>query len=292
MAIIDIDLVDRANGEKTAKGFKFIRRATVKDPAEQSGRVDDAARVYEAMIDTGIPDIGDSHPNVANCQLDKIVCVAIEPNYLVLDLIYKTWAPNYQVITLGQEDISMESSVIQTETSKTWASGSAVSLTPVSYIYPTGATNPQKPQNDDGTENVLMAPFGADSEIPIVPLFIPARVLTIRKRLSISESDLEDLNDNYQGHVNDAAWAPISNSYGARTWLCTGITWRTTDRKNTYNIEARFQFRFDTFDAEVSFKDPHSGKVPNDVFNQANAYRRDPVQREADFDQLLTDIGL
>ncbi len=290
MAVLKIDLLDRANGEKTSKGYKFTRRATVTvtEGEEQSGRLDDAARIFEAMNATGVPEIGDSHPNVANCQLDKIVCVAIDPNYLVLDLIYKTWAPNWQVITVGQEDISMEASVIQTETSKSWSSGSPVSLTPVSYIYPTGATNPQKPQNDDGTENVLTAPFGADSEIPVVPLFIPAKVYTIRKRLAgISEATLEALNDAYQGHVNDASW----RGYAARTWLCTGIAWRTTDRRDSYNIEIRFQFKFDTFDAEVTFKDPHSGKVPNDVFNQANAYRRDRIQREANFAQLLTDIG-
>ena len=288
-----IDLTDLANGEKTVKGFKFTRRAIIHemDPSqEQSGRVDDAARIYEAIIDPLIPEIGDSHPNVAACRLAKIVCTAIEPDWLQLDLFYQTWSPNWQIITLGQEDISMESSVVQVETSKTWASGSPVSLTPVSYIYPQNAQNPQKLHDDSGDKNLLPNAVAYDSEIPVVPLFIPARVLTYRKRLSINEEDLETLNNSYQGHVNNANWTPISFTYGRATWLCTGITWRTTDRRNSYNIEVQFQFKFDTFDAEVVFKDPHSGKVPNDVFAQGNAYRRDPVQREADFDQLLADI--
>lgn len=293
MSVKWLDTIDRANGEKTVKGYKFTRRAVVSNPEPQSARVDNAARIFEAINDVGIPEIGDSHPNVANCQLDKIVCVALEPNYLVLDLIYKTWAPNYQIITVGQEDISMETSVIQTETSKTWASGSPVPLTPTSYIYAIGDQNPYEPLDANGDKNFLTAPVPYDGDIPVVPLYIPARVLTYRKRLRISESNLENLNDNYQGHVNVWEWTPISKTYGARTWLCIGITWRTTDRRDTYNIVVQFKFKFDTFDAEVAYKDPHSGKVPKDIFNQTpNAYRREAIQREADFDQLLTDIGI
>ena len=242
MAIVNIDLVNKATGEKTSKGYKFVRQATVTSPVAQSGRADNAARIYEAMNDTGIPEIGDSHPDVDNCQLDRIVCVAIEPNFLVLDLIYTTWDPNYNIITVGLSDISMETSLIQTETSKSWATGSAVSLTPVSYIYPIGAENPQDPLDSAGKKQLLTAAYDADPIIPVAPLFIPSQVYTIRKRLAdTNAATLEALNKLYQGTVNDDAW----RGYGARTWLCTGLTWRSTDRNTTYNIEVRFQYKFD-----------------------------------------------
>lgn len=286
MTIVAIDLVDLANGELTAKGHKFTRRATVTNPVEQSARVDDAARIFEAMHDTGIPEIGDSHPNVVACLLTKIKCVAIEPNYLQLDLIYETTQINWQVVTLGQEDISMESSLIQTETTKDF-SGS--DLAAVSYQYAINTPNPADPVADDGTPNLLGANLTLRSELPVVPIYIPARIYTIRKRLSNTDEDeLEALNDAYQGHVNNASW----RGYSARKWLCMGINWRTTDRRTTFNIEVRFQFKFDTFDAEVVFKDPYNGKVPGDVFSQAAAFELYRIQREANFDQLLTDIGV
>ncbi len=295
MTIVAIDLVDSATGELTANGHKFTRIATIENPVEQSGRADNSARIYEAMHDTGVPEIGDAHPNVANSLLTKIRCVALEPNYLKLELIYETTQPNYQIITLGQSDISMESSLIQIETTKKFGTGSELPITPLNYIYPIGALNPAEPFKEDPNDptkriaNLLTAAFSEDDEIPVANLYVPARIYTIRKRLlGTDEDELELLNDNYQGHVNDSTW----RTYAARTWLCVGITWRTTDRRTTYNIDVRFQFKFDTFDAEFVYHNSFTGKVPDDVFTQApNSFRRDRIQREADFDQLLTDIG-
>lgn len=286
MTIVAIDIVDLATGELTAKGHKFTRRATVENPVEQSGRVDDAARVFEAMHDTGIPEIGDSHPNVAACLLTKIRCVALESNYLQLDLIYETTQLNYRVVTLGLEDISMESSLIQVETTKDFDGNN---LSALSYQYGIGTPNPANPVAEDGTPNLLSANLTLRSELPVVPAYIPAKIYTIRKRLSsIDEDELEALNDAYQGFVNNATW----RTYDPRTWLCMGINWRSTDRRTTFNIDVRFQFKFDAFDAEVVFRDPYNGKVPGDVFSQVAAFESYRVQREANFDQLLIDIGV
>ena len=101
---------------------------------------------------------------------------------------------------------------------------------------------------------------------------------------------MEALNDAYQGHVNDGVW----RGYSARTWLCMGITWRTTDNRLTFIVRVQYQYKFDTYDVQSVFRDPYSGKVPGDVFSHGAepAYRNDRVQREADFGDLDTALGV
>ncbi len=286
MSILTIDLVDNNDGELTRNGYKFTRNAIVVSPEEQSSRVDNVARVFEAINDTGVPDINDAHPAVANCLLKRIFCESIEPNILTLRLEYETPDFNFQLRTLGQEDISMESSLIQAETSK---DKDGARLAALFYQYQSGTPNPADPVNTDGTSNLLSAHLTLRSEIPIVPIFIPARVITYRKRITGTDEDaLELLNETHQGHVNNATW----RTYSARTWLCVGLTWRTTDFRSTFNIDLRFQYKFDLFDVEGVFRDPYTGKVPGDVFSQADAFESYRIQRESDFEALLSALGI
>ena len=286
MTILAIDLVDNNDGEKTWRGYKFTRNAIVTSPVEQSGRVDDAARIFEAINDTGVPDIGDTHPDVASSLLKRIYCTSIEPNILTLRLEYETPPPGYQIQTLGLTDISMESSLVQTETTKDY---SGANLTALFYQYASGTPNPADPVAADGTPNLLGANITLRSELPVVPIYIPAMVLTYKKRRTgTSESELETLNAAYQGAVNNAAW----RGYNARTWLCVGLNWRISEYQSTFFIELRFQYKFDTFDSEVVFRDPYTGKVPGDVFSQADAYEAYRIQPEANFDTLLSSLGI
>ncbi len=286
MAIKAIDLVDNNDGEKTWRGYKFTRNAIVTSPEEQSGRVDDAARIFEAINDTGVPDIGDEHPNVASSLLKRIYCASIEPNILTLRLEYETPPPGYQIQTLGLTDISMESSLIQTETTKDY-NGS--NLSAVSYLYQSGTPNPANPVAADGTPNLLGANLPLRSELPVVPVYIPAMVLTYRKRVTgTDEDELEALNKIYQGAVNGASW----RGYNARTWLCVGLNWRISEYRLTFFVELRFQYKFDTFDTEVVFRDPYTGKVPGDVFSQAAAWEAYRIQPEANFVTLLSALGM
>ncbi len=288
MAILAIDLVENNDGEKTWRGYKFTRNAIVTSPVEQSGRVDDAARIFEAINDTGIPEIGDAHPNVATCLVQRIHCVSIEPNILTLRIEYATPPPGWQIQTLGLTDISMESSLIQTETTKKWGTGSEQSITPVVYTYQIGEQHPRDRFLPDGSRNNLDSTLTIDSEQPVVPVYIPAMVLTYKKRINTSVGELEALNKIYQGAVNNAAWRGYSN----RTWLCIGLNWRISEYDQIFFVELRFQYKFDTFDVEIVFRNSEDGKVPPDVFNQANAYRRDRIQPEANFATLLSALGM
>ena len=180
----------------------------------------------------------------------------------------------------------MEASLIQTETTKDF-NGS--NLSAVSYQYQAGTPIPGKERDENGVITSLPANLALRSELPVVPIYIPAMIRTYRTRVTNKDEDeLEALNKAYQGFVNDGAW----RGYNARTWLCVGLTWRTTDFRSTFNVDLRFQYKFDTFDAEVVFRDPYSGKVPGDVFSQASAYESYRIQPEANFDTLLSALGI
>lgn len=282
------DMVDNNDGELTWLGYKFTSKLVVTDPVAQSARADDAVRVFEAINDTGVPNINDPHPAVASCLLRKIKAVAIEPNWIELQLFWETPDGRWQQITVGQKDISMDSSVIQTETTKDY---SGANLAPLSYEYQIGDQNPQKPLDESGEPNLLTSAVILMSEIPVVPVFIPARILTYSLRMqNTDEEELEDLNDAYQGTVNNATW----RGYATRLWLCMGITWRTTDNRDTFIVKVQYQYKFDTYDVQSVFRDPYSGKVPGDVFSHTGepAFRNYRIQREADFGALDTALGV
>ncbi len=288
MTILAIDLIDNNDGEKTWRGYKFTRNAIVTSPVEQSGRVDDASRIYESINDTGVPDIGDEHPNVASSLLKRIYCESIEPNILTLRLEYETPPPGYQIQTLGLTDISMESSLVQTETTKDFG---GANLTPLFYQYASGSPNPANPVSADGTPNLLSANLTLRSELPLVPVYIPGMVLTYKKRITgTDEDELEALNKIYQGAVNNAAW----RGYNSRTWLCIGLNWRISEYRLTFFVELRFQYKFDNFDVEGVFKDPYSGKVPGDIDTTGNgdSFRKYRIQPEANFVDLLNSLGM
>ena len=285
MTILAIDLVDNNDGEKTWRGYKFTRNAIVTSPVEQSGRVDDAARIFEAINDTDVPEIGDPHPNVASSFVKRIYCESIEPNILTLRIEYETPPPGYQIQTLGLTDTSMEASLIQTETTKDY-NGS--NLSAVSYQYASGTPNPANPVAADGTPNLLGANLTLRSELPVVPVYIPAMVLAFKKQRTTNEAALEALNKQYQGAVNNASW----RGYSARTWLCVGLNWRVSEYRKSFFIELKFQYKFDNYDTEVVFRDPYTGKVPGDVFNQAAAWEAYRIQPEENFVNLLDALGI
>ena len=286
MTVPYIDLVDNNDGELTLHGYKFTRKAIVTDPEGQSAGSDDATRIFDAINDPGIPDINDPHPALASVLCKSIKAVAIEPNWIELLISYETPGPGYEIRTLGQNDVSMNSSLIQAEATKDFE---GTNLTPLTYTYPIGAKNPQRPLDDDGEPNLLTSATTFQSELPVVPIYLPSRVYTIALRMTdVDEDDLELLNETYQGTVNDDTW----RTYGARKWLCMGLNWRTTDQRTTYTVQVQFQYKFDTYDAQSVFRDPYSGKVPGDVFDQGSAFANYKIQRESDFDALLSALGV
>jgi len=264
MSVTHIDLVDNNDGEQTSKGYRFTRTAIIEDPALSSAS-DKTSVIYDAINDAEMPSIGDGHPSLASCKLAKKRCSSIDVDTIYAELVYET--PNIVYYDLRPDDdaqISMDSSLIQVETTK---DGAGASFAALSYTYQSGSVNPWEPVNSDGEENLLTENVTLRSEIPLIPKSVPHRVYTVTKMLdTLDEDELELLNQTYQGTINHATWRTL---YAAKLWLCIGISWRNTDLAGTYEVTFRFEYNPSTWDVYLEYMDPATGKVPSDVVSQA-----------------------
>ena len=279
MSVTHIDLVDNNDGEQTSKGYRFTRTAIIEDPSLSSAS-DKTSVIYDALNDADMPSINDPHPALASCKLAKKRCSSVDVNTIYAELVYET--PNRVFYDLTPDDpaqISMDSSLIQVETSK---DGAGASFSPLSYTYLVDTVPPWEPTkvvtNEEGVEetveNTLDEAVTLPSEIPLIPKSIPHRVYTVVKMIdNMNEDDLEDLNQTYQGTINHATWRTL---YAAKLWLCIGISWRSTDLTGTFEVTFRFEYNPSTWDVYLEYMDPTTGKVPSDVIAQG-AYTDPPL---------------
>lgn len=102
------------------------------------------------------------------------------------------------------------------------------------------------------------------------------------------------------GAVNAAAWSGGK----ARTWMCTAANWKPHDAgtgigrsrlaNNRYFFSFEFQYNSDTWDPEVVFIDPNTGKPPPDLGTEDDPQTGGEVGRKVveyhravDFDNLV-----
>lgn len=298
MSILAIDLIDNLDGELGGDGYKFTRTAIVQNPVMDPGDnpplyPSAATRIYEAIHDSEMPKIGDPHPAISSVILTNIRAVAVDTKTVTLELTYNTprWT-HYKWKANDPAQVSCENSLIQTETSKQLFTNTY--LTPVSYTYKAGTVCPWKPTktDDEGeeVENLLLEDVTIQSELPLVPAYIPSRIYTVRKIVKgLSMADLELINHTFQGRVNAGGW----RGYNPRTWLCVGITWFSTDLSGEYEVTLQFQYKPDTYDVTVMYICPWTGKAPSDVTNlstQPDAIKTYQVLPTANFSLLSTYI--
>ena len=118
MGVTFIDMLPPLSGQKTSEGYTFFREGVVENPTPQSGSTI-TSRIFEALNDAEMPDIGDAHPAVAAVKLDQIRCTAVEANWFRFELRYRTPnARHFRPSTADPAKISMEASLIQLETTK------------------------------------------------------------------------------------------------------------------------------------------------------------------------------
>ncbi len=282
MSTTTIDFIDEHDGQKTREGYKFTRKAIVEDMLDDEGDTDEV-RLYNAINDDGIPNIGDAHPAIANCLCESINAEAIEPSYIVLNIVYSTKLLSLHIGVGDPAEISMESSLTQDETSKDKDGNNFDDLI---YTYKAGTLNPWNPKEGNLAEDIIMPP-----QLPRVTTFYASRIYMVRKTVSLSEAQLETLNQTYQGKVNLTIW----RGYSVRTWVCLGLSWFSIDRGDSFILTYRFQYRAKNYDREVFFRDENNAKIPADAINNAtqpnasrtrdnnNAYR---VLGEANFNNL------
>lgn len=246
MALV-LDLIDGSNGRKSQEyGWELERKAIV---SGIDSSVDASAKLIDAVLGTiGMPEIGDSHPNIPACILREIIPEAITTDKVTLRLVYRErGADTQQDGQWPDSTIEVGASVMQIQTAKDRA-GADIS---VAYHYP----------DQEKYGEWKNATYTADQ---YVGKMIPNNTMVISRRETVTGEFLNWLAKDYVGKVNYAGWY-LAPGDAIGTWLCTGITGRSYDGGVTYDVQYTFQYRADTWVENVKFFDHFTGKTPPDL---------------------------
>jgi hypothetical protein len=189
-----------------------------------------------------MPAIGDEHPGRADCVLVRREPEALTSDYVKFRLHYSDrglaelgWAP---------DTIQGHASLSQQETNLD-AGGYLMWLR---YTFPSNY-----PHNTDLRDKEITV---ADP----IPFLAPETSITIsRWEYTNPSSDARE----YIGTVNEGPWSGDINA-AARTWLCSDISWVSKNQGTSYYVTYTFQYRPDTWDSTVSYRDPYTGETFHD----------------------------
>lgn len=241
MAItVEFDQIDGMSAVLTENGWEITRTAIVKGlTGTKSAKIISAVNSAE-VIAAGMPEIYDSHPDKSSAKLREIRPSIIDTDTVKCSLVYRSSG----VITnppLDQTIISVGSSVQQVEVNKDTAGDLSVSHTyTADEILKFGPFNPALP---------MPVPQGGT-----ISVFRPQTTYEYSRRQSASPGNYAL---DYVGKVNSSSW----KGGAAKTWLCTGITGRSSDNGETYDVTFSFQYNPDTWNPEYVFLMP-DGKPP------------------------------
>jgi len=231
-----------------------------------------AEKLYNAVFDTNMPDIGDAHPDIAGTYLRYINPIGIENDEVIVDLEYITLAGTDTEYQIGgsssQEDSNLDSTGTEVE---------------VEYTYPTD----YKEASYQGFTDVQGAVFSKH---------VPEVTYTITKAESMTQAQVLALAKSYVGKVNQLGW-DLDSSAEAGSWLCVGINGRkttTSDMIVTYTFSWKPSFTRDSVTypgwyTTVIYTDPNTGKPPEPATWGANTVKVLLPYETADFDNLDLD---
>jgi hypothetical protein len=274
MSTFDIDFVENNDAVRTKDGYKFTRMATLTNIDFASGTTYSGI-LYSAINDASVPQIGEAHPAVSNCYVESVRAIALEPDYIKLEITYSNLA--FRSLSVGDPaQISMQSYLNQVETDK---DKDDTRFGILEYIYAVGEILP------DGTEVPATWTLAQRTKkyYPTISAYRAGGVYTVTKKVDDSESVLKALNMTYQGTINASEW----NGFAARTLLCTGINWSSEDGGDTFTVVFQFQYDKANYDFEAVYIS-ETGRAPENVddVGQTNATRTYLLYEETNFTTL------
>ena len=288
------DIIENNSGSVEIDGWNFTRIVKIKFSSidEPEKVIHDAIEWVATNVDGSGADIGDEHPAFTDsaatgtCPLRRIEASNIEKSIVTLTLSYRTKEGAQD--TEASPRISMQSSLVQIETSKEWdGAGNFVPIEPLGYYYDTKEDVPECLKDADG--NLKSSVVEEDEKYlhtttPKVPLPFPRRVKRYTYRTDDSEAQLENLNDALQGKVNDGEW----NEYAARTWRCIGVNWDTEDFGNTFSVSIELEYAPEGFSYSDKYVNPDTAESPEDIFDSTQPIATREYELDtADFGALL-----
>jgi len=253
------DIVQGGMSSKlTAEGWEFVITHYVEGFTNGTA----AQRMYDAIMFTGHR-IGESVGDFApGAWLRSIECSpmggqASDNDKFQIRCIYRENPRQNMQIDSG-------STLNQVETNKA-VDGSIMS---VEYTYP-----------DDHFDSNLAGKTVTQSGL--VTIQKSERTVSFRVRESVDPAVPAAI---YENKVNSVRWRG-GEPY---TWLCTGITGVSDLSGGYWDNVYTFQYKEETWDVDVIFKDNADGLPPADIENYPNAQKTYAVYAEADFNLLFS----
>lgn len=236
MAVVQ-DIID-GSLNITENGPVLVRRAKITGVSTSNPDFS-----FFTALNTLNIDYGDAHPENA-----AIISAGLAPIFVTDISISPADAQNtifdisitYSAPTLEQQEPgeSPEDSIIQV--------GSSVS---------SGKTAVDK----DG-DKIILELTGEDDQTGEADIQLPETVLQFERRESASPLSK---SISFVGAVNSGSLG--SGTYDARTLLCLGIDGVSNDNGNTWTVVYRFQYKPDTWDAQLYYRDPETGQPHKDI---------------------------
>lgn len=247
---ITIDIIDGVSGNITANGWEWTRKAIVRGlTGSGPTKVVDG---WDELNNAGYY-IGVGHPNVPAATLASVGFGLPDATDAVeYSLVYR-----YPEGTDSTEDedtiVQVGSTLVQTEANKD-AAGALLSVS-----------------NNGKTQSGLVSVFRPQSSI----------------RISRAETASPGANSRlYVGKVNSGTWT-LDVTANARTWMCMSITGNSRDKGFTYSVDYEFAYNEDTWDVQVAYLDPETGRIPEGVTtSDTSAIRVFTMYETANFNNL------
>jgi len=246
MPQLKLDPIEGTHLRRTSDGFEARRVAFV---AGLSGSAAD--RLRQAMECQGVPRVGDAHPTIAGLHVSAVDAEPDGATGAKLTIHYRPRPAG----AAGSASIEVGSSLLQV-TARTDREGNPITV----------AHSPTGKPADLQTQSAAVAML-----VPQITL----RFMRIEQAAPTAKAQ------RFVGTVNRSAVFDGA----AGTWLCTGITGRSSDGGRTFEVCHAFQHKADGWQPTASFVDPRTNRVPVDA-KQGVGVRTVKVYREMEFREL------
>ena len=244
-----------------------IKRGKDGFSAERIFFVDDVGgnaeqKLYNAMIQSGIPQYGDPHPFLPEVQVTNITAVPHKNGQQIrINVSYSLPSVQDVAETESEDENSPGTVSLNSSTSREVAFRDINGeLLRTQYV-------------DQIAGNISIQTKYAEADVQRPQLQVT---------FSRTESEIpKDRIDTYLGKVNSTAWS----GYAPKTWLCSSITAR--ENQNKFDVTYRFLYNKETWRLEVihGLTQEQADALPIDV-ETGNGYAVYDVYESADFNAL------
>lgn len=246
-----LDQLEGGGGARYTGDGYEFRRTAKVDGLTGDADARAVAAVAALVADSRCGDIGAAHPDQSGSVLHEMAVTHLSPAVAEVTLTYRPHNSAAQSVEVG------------------------TTLQPVNT-------------NKDSDGNLMTVQWGK-KQAGEVSVLRPHSTLRVHRREALSPGHV---SREYVGTVNELnGFALAGGQQAARTWLCTSIVGRSSDSGQTYWTDYAFEYNADTWDIEVAYTDPKTGKIPDQVITssaelQALAIKTFQVYAENNFDGL------